>query len=88
MKFGTWNVKSLYRPRLLRAVARELVRYRLGLERTGEVHTGVWWGSLRERGHVEDVSVDWRIILNRILKTWYGETWRVWFLTETASGRL
>jgi hypothetical protein len=33
-----------------------------------EVHTGFWWGSLRETDHLEDVGVDGRIILNRIFK--------------------
>jgi hypothetical protein len=33
----------------------------------GEVHLGFWWGSLRERGQLEDPGVDWRIIL-RYLK--------------------
>jgi hypothetical protein len=90
MKFGTWNMKSLYRPGSLTAVARELVRCRLDLEGTGLVHTGVWWGSLRERGHLEDISVDWRIILKRIVKTWDEETWAelIWLLIETVSGRL
>jgi hypothetical protein len=25
---------------------------------TGEVHTGFWWGDLRERDHLEDLGVD------------------------------
>ena len=25
---------------------------------TGEVHTGFWWGNLRERDHLEDLGVD------------------------------
>jgi len=29
----------------------------------GEVYTGFWWGNLRERDHLEDPSVDGRIIL-------------------------
>jgi len=35
----------------------------------GEVHTGVWWGNLRERDHLEDPSVDWRI-LKWIFRKW------------------
>ena len=27
----------------------------------GEVYTGFWWGNLRERDHLEDAGVDWRI---------------------------
>jgi len=29
----------------------------------GEVHTGFWWGNLRERNQLEDPGVDGRIIL-------------------------
>ena len=30
---------------------------------TGEVHTGFWWGELRERDHLQDLDIDGRIIL-------------------------
>jgi len=34
----------------------------------GEGHTGFWWKSLKERGHLEDPSVNGGIILKWILK--------------------
>jgi hypothetical protein len=34
----------------------------------GEVHTGLWWGNLRDGGHLDDLGVDGRIILNWIFK--------------------
>jgi exonuclease III len=37
MRFGTWNVRSLYRLRSLMTVARELVRYKLDLVGVQEV---------------------------------------------------
>ena len=30
----------------------------------GKVHTGFWWGDLKERRHLEDPCIDGRIILN------------------------
>jgi len=41
----------------------------------GEVHVGFWWSSLRERDHLEDTSVDGRIILRWILTTWDVGVW-------------
>jgi hypothetical protein len=37
-----------------------------------EVHTGFWYGDLREGDPLIDPSVDGRIILKRIFKTWDG----------------
>jgi hypothetical protein len=34
----------------------------------GEVHTRFQWGELRERDHLEDIGLNWRIILKYIFK--------------------
>jgi hypothetical protein len=34
---------------------------------TGEVHTGFWWGDLRERDHLEDMGIGRSIILKWIV---------------------
>jgi len=44
------------------------------------VHTGVWWGNLRERVHSQDPGVDGRIILRCIFRkldagVWTGSSW-------------
>jgi len=31
--------------------------------RTGEVHTGLWWGDLGERNNLQDLGVDGMIII-------------------------
>jgi hypothetical protein len=36
------------------------------------MHTGFWWGDLREGDHLGDPGVDRRIILNCIFKKWDG----------------
>jgi hypothetical protein len=36
------------------------------------VHTGFWWGNLREARHLDDPNVDGRTILKWILQKWNG----------------
>jgi hypothetical protein len=47
------------------------------------VHTGFWWGDLREGDHLGDPDIDGRIILKWICKKWDGAwtglSWlRIW----------
>jgi hypothetical protein len=35
-----------------------------------EVHTGIWWGDLKEKDHVEDTGVDGMTLLKLIFKKW------------------
>jgi hypothetical protein len=37
------------------------------------VHTGFWWGHLREGDHLGELGVDGRVILKWIFKKWDGE---------------
>jgi len=37
-----------------------------------EMHTGFWWGQLKERAHLEYLSVHGRIIMKLIFKPWIG----------------
>jgi hypothetical protein len=41
-------------------------------KRRGELHEVFWWGNLRERSHLEDPRVDWRIILKCTFEKWDG----------------
>ena len=32
------------------------------------MYTEFWWGNLRERDHLEDPRVDWKIVLRQIFR--------------------
>ena len=36
------------------------------------MHTGFWWGNLRERDHLESLSIDGRVVLKWILRKSVG----------------
>jgi hypothetical protein len=42
------------------------------VQKTREVHTGIWWGDVKESGHFENLGLDGRIILKRVFKKWDG----------------
>jgi hypothetical protein len=37
------------------------------------VHTGFWWGNLRERDQLQDLDLQGRILSKRIYKRWDGD---------------
>jgi len=66
-KLHNEELNDLYSTRNISRVIISRRMTRIGhVERMGkvEVHTWFWWGNLRERNHLEDPSVDGRIMLN------------------------
>ena len=41
-------------------------------EEEGEVHTGFWWGNLKERDHLEHLGLIGRIILKWAFQKYFG----------------
>ena len=65
----TWSLISREERRLRVLEKRVLKRIFVPMWR-GELHTGFWWGNLKERGHLEDPGVDRKVILRWIFKKW------------------
>ena len=77
-------------PGIIRAFKRRM-RLAGHVARMGEeVHTGFWCGGLMEKGHLEDLAIDGRIILKWIFKKFDEEAWTelLWLRTGTGSRRL
>jgi hypothetical protein len=53
---------------------------------SGEVHTGFWWGNVKERNHLEDRGVEGRIILKWITRMWDGRIWNVLIWLSIGTG--
>jgi len=54
----------------------------------GEEYTGLWWGNLRKRYHLEDPVVDGRIIITWFFRKWDVEAWigSSWLRIGTGGG--
>ena len=52
--------------------------------------TGIWWGNLRKRDHLEDTGVDGKIILRWIFRKWDVGVWTgpSWLNIGTVGGHL
>jgi len=58
--------------------------------RTGDMHTGFWWGRSYGNNHLQDLDIEWRKMLKWVLKKWGGEEWigLIWPEMVTGGGHL
>jgi hypothetical protein len=81
------NLISFRFPEMLVCVDGRVIWHEWG---AGELHTGVWWGDLREGDHLEDLGVGGTVILKWNLKEWDGQAWTAlrWLRIGTGGGLL
>jgi hypothetical protein len=55
--------------------------------KTGEEPTGLWWGDLTEKDHLENLRADGKIVFKWIFKKWDGEVWTglIWLRIGTGA---
>jgi hypothetical protein len=61
-------------PNIIRVIKSRRMRWAGHVASMGKraMHTGFWWGDMREGDHLGDPGVDGRIILEWIFKRWDG----------------
>jgi hypothetical protein len=75
-KLHNEELKDLYSsPNIVRVIKYRRMRWagHGAIWGRGEVYAGFWWGNVKERAHLSDPDVDWRIILR-------------WFMQEVGCG--
>jgi len=55
-------------PSIVRVIKSRRMRWAGHVAGMGEECTGFWWLNLRERDHLGDPDIDWKIILRRIFR--------------------
>jgi hypothetical protein len=91
-KLHNGQLNDLYAsPNIVQMIKSRRIRWAGHVERMGrgDVHTGFWWGNMKERDLLEDTGVDGMIILRLIFRKWYGPwTGLIWFRVRTGGGHL
>ena len=64
-------------PNIVQGIKSRRMRLTRHVARMGkrEAYSGFWWGNLRERDHLEEPGVVWRIILRWIIRRWDVGAW-------------
>jgi len=59
-------------PHIVRVIKSRRMRWlrHVAIWGRGEAYRGLWWGNVTERDHLEDLSVDGKIILRWIFRKW------------------
>jgi hypothetical protein len=77
-------------PKAVRVMKLKRMRWAGHVARIWEkrVHTGLWWGNLRERNHLEDRGIDGKVIIRWIFRKWGGWAWTglMWLRIGTGAG--